>query len=167
MFLWLEDEEAATKRRQPSNEVRWISHPVLLAHFTVPFATPLLCSSNSTVPLISLPDLSVFSLFSPPACSLCLHLLPLSVSLSPLPPPPSPLPLTDVEADALGPQKESVSDIKRPNEWEPPVCVPAAKWCSCTGAGWHKQKPPPSPSAKFAAEAGMWHVRGLRLRQMS
>lgn len=70
-----------------------------------------------------------------------------SASLRTLSTPISPHPfiLTDVKADASGPQKESISDIKRPNEWEPPVCVPAAKQCSCTGAGWHKQKPRPIP----------------------
>lgn len=67
--------------------------------------------SNFTVPLISL-QIYQLSLFS---VSLSNH------------PTPFPFILTDVEADASSLQKESISDIKRPNEWEPPVCVPAAK----------------------------------------
>lgn len=90
-------------------------------HYFVPL-TPLCLLSPSQICLFSLfsPLLHALSvsIFFHSAC-LCLLSHPLRL--------PPPLPLTDVEADALGPQKESVSDIKRPNEWEPPVCVPAAK----------------------------------------
>lgn len=79
---WSVEEE-----RQPNNEVRCIRVAPFHCCFTqstVQFATLWVSSfCNSAVPLISLPDLSVFSVFCFPPYSLCLYLLLLSVCATP------------------------------------------------------------------------------------
>lgn len=82
---WRSDEE----ERQPNNELHCIRAAPLYCcytHSTVQFATLSLffCFCNSTMPLISLPDLSVFPLFCFPAYSL--HVLPSVCFCLPYPP---------------------------------------------------------------------------------
>lgn len=147
--------------RQLNNEVCCIRAAPIYILYSAVCTVSFFCFCNSTVLLISLPDMPIFCFFCFPAY--CLHLLPLSASLS-LPPPSHSY---WCGGRCFGPPEGECLWYKKGlmNGSRLFVCLPPSSAAAQALDGTNKSLP--VPFCKSAAKARMLHVCGLRLRQMS